>query len=124
MATKKKAAMKKAAKTRAPRPVLEIFILPDGSVFPDPVFVDPNGVKHPPKVFWQAVNVMKEYEIVLITPPCPFDQNGPFPTDEDGRTPTLTVSKKCSGSYGYKVFVSTARGKLRRLTAGGIIVDA
>ena len=129
MGTRKKAATRKA-KRASPRPVQEIFILPSGvctsNVFPDPVLVDGNGVKHSPKVFWQAVDVTKEYQIVLSAPPCPF-KNGvvPFPTDADGRTITLTVDKNCPNqSYDYKVFVSTGRGKFRRLSGGGIIVDA
>lgn len=127
MATKKKAPTKKATRMEGVPAYLEIFILPDGSLYPPgPWFVDGNGVKHPSRVFWQAVDVTKEYEIVLSNPPCPFKNgNSPFPTDAYGETITLTVDKNCpNGSYYYKVYVLTARGKLRPFSGGGIIVDA
>jgi hypothetical protein len=132
MATKKKALIKKPRKMKAPRPVLEIFILPDvcipcvpGGVFPDFALVDGNGVKHPPKVFWQAVDVTKNYRIVLTDPPKPFKKDGPFPTDVDGATEQLTVDKNLPNrTYTYTVQTLTTRGRWKAFSGGGIIVDA
>ena len=125
MATKKKAATKKATKKKAVKPVLEIKIKADGTV-PLKSYVDGNGKKHPPKVYWQAVDVTKKYQIVLSSPPCPFKSgNGPFPTGANGATNTLTADKRCAnGEYRYTVEVLNTRREWSALSGGGIIVDA
>jgi hypothetical protein len=126
MATKKKALLKKAAKVK---PIETIFILPDGTVFPADTPLDGNALKHPPKVFWQAVDMTKVYQIVLANPPapCPFKNGlGPFPTDaDDGTTQALTVdSKKCAnGKYKYSVEELSGARKIV-LSGGGIIIDS
>jgi len=125
MATKKKAATKKATKKKAVKPVLEIKIKPDGSV-PVDSFVDGNGKKHPPKVYWKATDPAKHYRIVLTTPPAPFKNgSGPFPTGANGETETLTVNKRyANGRYDYTVELLAVRGKWSPYSGGGIIVDA
>jgi hypothetical protein len=87
MATKKK-----AAKTRADNYPQEVVVTSNG---PNEMYtyLDPSGKKHHPKVFWQALDLTKQYQIVLTAPPAPFTNgNRPFPTDRTtGRTITLTV---------------------------------
>jgi hypothetical protein len=124
MATKKKAVKKKATKKRLVKPVLEIKIELDCSV-PLKSYVDGNGKKHPSKVYWQATDLTKKYEIVLATPPCPFENgNGPFPTGANGATKTLTVDKTCTNpEYKYTVEPCRRKGK-NPFSGGGIIVDA
>jgi hypothetical protein len=126
MATKKKTATKKATTKKAVRSVLEIEIKRDGSVFPDPARVDADGLKHPSQVRWKADDRTKKYQIVLGTPPAPFNNgNGPFPTHPNGATATLTVDKKYKGTNeAYTVEELKARGKLHTHSGGGIIVDA
>lgn len=128
MATKTKVATKKSGKSsrpvRAKTSVLEIQIMPDGSV-PD-AYLDPYGRKHPSKVYWSAVDPTQSYQIVLDSPPLPFKNgDGPFPTDSNGDTDILTTDKHDSnGDYGYSVMILTARSKWRRLSAADIIIDA
>jgi hypothetical protein len=125
MATKKKAATKKATTKKAVKPVLEIKIQSNGNV-PLTSYVDGNGKKHPPKVYWKAIDGTKSYQIVLNTPPAPFKNgNGPFPTGANGETDRLTVNKEyANGRYDYTVKVLKARGKSGDDSGGGIIVDA
>jgi hypothetical protein len=126
MATKKKAVKKKAVITNAAKNAAEIWILPDGSVFPPSgVQLDGNGVKHPSKVYWQAQDITKTYQIVLQNPPAPF-KNVTFPiqTDASGATPALKVDKKYpNGIYGYSI-MQLIREKFIKTSAGGIIIDS
>jgi hypothetical protein len=125
MATKKKAATKKATKMRAVPTVGIIYILPPGTPYPYAEPLDPDGVRYPSSVYWQATDT-RQYEIVLDDPPKPF-KNPPDPilTDASGRTPTLKVDKGCAKrEYGYEVYPFTARGRKHPQSGGGIIVDA
>jgi len=126
MATKKKAAMKNATKMSGVPAVQIIYILPGGLPLPFVVPLDPDGVNYPPKVYWQATDNTKQYEIVLDDPPRPFkDPPDPILTDASGKTPTLRMDKKyAKAEYGYEVNELAARPKLRVRSGGGIIVDA
>jgi len=127
MATKKKTAKKKAKTKKAAKSVLEISIrAADSSPHPDPADVDADGVKHPSQVRWKADDPTKKYQIVLSTPPAPFNNgNGPFPTHPNGATATLTVDKKYKGTHeAYTIQELKARGKFHTHSGGGIIVDA
>jgi hypothetical protein len=126
MATKKKAAMKKATKMGGVPAVQTIYILPGGLPVPYVVPLDPDGVTHPPKVYWQAIDYTTQYEIVLDDPPKPFkDPPDPILTDASGKTPTLRMNKKyAKGEYGYEVNEVGGGRELRPRSGGGIIVDA
>jgi hypothetical protein len=82
-------------------------------------------VKHPPKIYFQAIDLSSSYQIVLDSPPLPF-KNPPNPivTNVFGQTPTLKVDSNANGSYRYEIHEVTASGKIRIFSAGGIIVDA
>jgi hypothetical protein len=119
-------ATKKAAADKCPQ---EIVITGTG---PNELFtyVDPTGGKHHPGVFFQALDLATQYQIVLGNPPLPFTNgNGPFLTDATtGRTITLTVDKNLKPGatvYPYTVQVqSRITGKWKKLSAGGgIIID-
>jgi hypothetical protein len=121
-----KVATKKPVKPITMQPVQTVYILSNGDALPSPVYLDPNGVKHPPKIYFQAMDLTTSYQIVLDVPPMPF-KNPPDPivTNGFGQTPTLKVDPKyANGRYGYEIVESPARGKIRILSAGGIIVDA
>jgi len=117
MATKKRAPADKCPQ--------EIVITGTG---PNELFtyLDPVGKKHHANVFWQALDPTKQYQISLTTPPSPFTNgNGPFSTDQTGRTMTLTVDGTIlpgSTVFGYTVQV-ISKGKRRKLAGGGIIID-
>jgi len=86
MATKKKAAKKKAGKMKHVPDTQIIYILPGGLPIPYVVPLDPDGVKYPPKVYWQATDHTTQYEIVLDDPPKPFkDPPDPILTDATGK---------------------------------------
>jgi hypothetical protein len=127
MATKKKVATKKATKKKRAAPTVGIiYIQPGGTPFPFVVPLDPDGVRFPSKVYWQAIDPNARYRIVLDDAPKPFkDPPDPILTDASGKTPTLRMDKKyAKGSYGYRVDVLGARGKWSPDSGGGIIVDA
>jgi hypothetical protein len=103
-----------------------IYILEDGTPFQDPVVLDPNGAKHPPKIYWQAIDRTTHYQIVLLDPPRPF-KNPPdqILTDVNGQTPILTTDKNyANGEYFYKIVEVGLKGEVHLLSAGGIIIDA
>jgi hypothetical protein len=120
--------MAKKLKTKKTHEV--IFILPDGSLFPDPIELDPTGKNHSSRISWQATDVTKNYELVFDSPPGPFSA-GDIPiltdtsgTDLGGSTAVLTVKDgTANGSFGYSV-VQKRLGRRRRLSGGSIIVDA
>jgi hypothetical protein len=119
-------ATKKTAKPITVAQIQTVYIQSNGDPLPSPVYLDPNGVKHPPKIYFQAIDLTSSYQIVLDDPPKPF-KNPPDPivTNVFGQTPTLKVNPKyANGRYGYEIVELTARGKIRILSAGGIIVDA
>jgi hypothetical protein len=122
MATKKKAAKPRAA-DKCPQEVVITGTGPNEMY----TYVDASGKKHHPKVFWQALDLTKQYQIVLAAPPAPFTNgNVPFPTDPiTGRTDTLTVDSSLpAGStvYSYTVQI-LVRSRWKRLAGGGIIID-
>jgi hypothetical protein len=120
MATKKKAAVKKAA----PADMVEIVIQADGSPSQPNAYVDPNKKKHPSVVYWQAFDLNKNYQIVLDNPPKPFTKNGPFETNADGRTDSLTVDPKLDNKTKWTYHIQEVK-KLRKtdVSGGGIIID-
>lgn len=118
------AAKKKAAADNCPQ---EIVITGTG---PNELYtyLDQAGKRHHAKVFWQALDLTKQYQIVLTNPPLPFKNgNVPFSTDPTtGRTITLTVDNRLVPGptvYGYTIKELTLRGKRRTLAGGGIIID-
>src|ERR1035438_4909964 len=96
-------ATKKRVVDQCPQEIVIMATGPNQQV----TYLDAAGGKHHAKVFWQALDPTKKYQIVLTHPPKPFaNGNAPFPTDATGRTITLTVDGKLSSGatmYGYTV---------------------
>jgi len=132
MASKKKGKPKKKA-LNAAKPVLTIYIHADGTVCPQYSFLDGNGLKHPPQVYWLAIDPSKTYQIDFAQPPCPFKKvPKTLRTDASGTTDTLTVDKNCGDVlYSYRVTPVSLAFKTKGLSAqislttsgGGIIID-
>jgi hypothetical protein len=132
MATKKKPGKKVADK--CPQEIVITGTGPNEQF----TYLDPGGNKHHRSVFWQALDLGTQYQIVLGNPPLPFaNGNGPFPTDATtGRTIPLTIDsslKPGNTVYSYTVQPLSAqsrrgkRGKRRKglsLGGGGIIIDS
>ena len=133
MATTKKAPRRRLRKKKASKPANKEEIVIDSTGAPNQqnAYVDPKGVKHPNKVYWQAVNVATPYQIVLDSPPNPFGvgNDGPFPTDTTtGTTATLKVDKNLSNTpagnpWTYHIYGPNRQGKFTSLSGGGIIID-
>jgi hypothetical protein len=119
-------ATKETAKPITVADIQTVYIQSNGDPLPSPVYLDPNGVKHPSKIYFQAMDLTSSYQIVLDYPPAPFKKPpDPIVTNVFGQTPTLkTDPKYANGKYGYEILDIAVRGKIRVLSAGGIIIDA
>jgi hypothetical protein len=129
MATKTKTVVEKAAKKRAKDACPQGVVITGAGVSEPITYLDPAGNKHHAKVFWQALDLNKQYQIALDTPPLPFTNgDGPFATDPNtgGRTTTLTVDTHLQpGSTVYTYTVQElVRGRWSRHGGGGIIIDS